>query len=171
MCSAMLAIVAALQFLFGISAVIEGQKESLIMSSGALGKLYGQCIDGPLVITVLFVALAVALWRWSDSVLVAPALAAPLSNMARLMAASGKVARVVSLIFLAAFLSFSVQLALGAYAIINVQDSRVDHSLAGSEYVHQLYLWLPAGGALLFGACGAVFWKIGRVWHCRRFLQ
>jgi hypothetical protein len=164
-CSAILALVAAFQFVYGVGAVIEGQKETLIMSSGALGKLYGQCVEGPLVITMGFGFLAFTLWRCSNAVGLAPATQANVLNKARVKIVLGKISRVLSFIFLAAFLSFSMQLALGAYAIVNVQDSRVEHSLAGADYVHQLYLWLPAGFALIFAAGGAVFWTIGRLWR------
>jgi hypothetical protein len=164
-CCAIVAFVAIFQFVSGIGVIIKAQKETLIMSSSELGKLYGQCVDGPIAMTVVFAFLALALWRYSGILRQVPASAGTASNTDRVKSLLSKVGRVLSFLFLAVFTSFIVQLALGAYAIINVQDAPAGHSLAGTDYVHQLYLWLPAGGAVIFAAAATVFAKMGRLWH------
>lgn len=160
-CCGILALVAAFQFASGLSSMIEAQRESLIMSPAELGKRYGECVGGPIAVMGVLSWLGIAFWRLSAAVRNVPPLGTTTSDKSLMQPVIVKGARVLSHLSLFAVANFALELALGAYAIVAVNDHNVNHALAKFDYVHELYVWLPAGATLISATCAAFFWKIG----------
>jgi hypothetical protein len=145
--SALLALLAAAQFIGVVAKSNELLAQTLWITAAQKGKAFGDA-TGLLVIAAIFSALSWTLFRLSrqtNSELVANQASIRVSRFRKLtLTALG----LLAFGFAVLVVSFAVETVLGAIAITTAQGDKIDHSLLRLGYIHELHFWLPLGSLL-----------------------
>lgn len=159
----LIALLAIKKFLVGAYAVIFLPAEMLEIPTEAIGAIYGEFVDGPLFLSIVFAGLALKLWRAAKQMKVHVVE----SNRSQLNNWRDKILKGVLkvLIFTCGVSSvlFVTNFVLAALMISFVNSDHFGHTLFKFDYMHEIFFWLPATLAAIFVAMTFGFVRLQRV--------